>query len=274
MNLAFTGTATAAASSSAASSAAGGGGAAAASGGEAGPVAPGTKVTSPTVVSKIAGSLPAGWSNVDVYQIGSAKAEAVTASLGDVISAALKEVTEAPAVEAIKELQEAFAANEITQVIVTKTVESFQINNKDTGEIAYRSTVTLTFTAPADMQEVTIVEVIPKNVATSADLLTFPGEKPKVLQKDPVVEWFFQSVRKGESKDLSYVVSTDKKLTAADISTSTIAAGKEAAAPLPPAERKIFTKQVVVGLLIVVLIVLIGLLIYYYVEHRKEKKGR
>jgi len=272
LNLAFTGTATAA-SAGTSEGAAGGGSAAAASGGEGGVSTPGTKVTSPAVVSKIAGSLPEGWTNIDVYQIGSTKAEAVTTSLGDIISTALKEVTEAPAVEVIRALQEAFAANEITQVIVTKAVESFQINNKDTGEIAYRSTVTLTFTAPADMEEVTIVEVIPKSVASSADALFFPGEKPKILQRDPVVEWFFESVRKGESKDLSYTVSTPTKLSTADISSITIAAGKEAAAA-PPVERKVFTKQAVVGLLIVVLIVLIGLLIYYYVEHHKSKKKK
>ena len=266
LNLAFSGTATAAAAAAAAGVAAAGGGGGAIS---AGPSAPSaetvTKVTDLTTVSNVIASLPEGWVNVEVYQVGTPTTEVVKEIS---VENALKHVTETEAISALQNIQNKLESKEISQISVTKTLNVYKITNKDTGENAYRSEITLTFTPSKDMKNVEIIEVVPKTTAQSSDELHFPGIKPIILQKDPVLQWLFDAVKKGETKDLSYIVK--KKLTSVESITTAVAAEeiiKEEKKPFFP-----ITAKAVIGIMIIIVIVLLGLVIYY--QHLRKKEGK
>ena len=251
-------------------SAAGGGG-----GGGAAPAAPTetlTEVTSSSVISNIQQSLPAGWDNIKVEQVGSTTSKTTTAAVAT-IDNALSFATDPDAISALQTLKNAIASGELDGISVTSTLSVYKITNKNTGEVEYRSQIKLIFTAPYDMEEVKIIETIPKEMASTIEDMVFIGEKPTtILQADPIVEWVFDSIPKGQTKDLSYIIK--KKIT--EIKSITTAAGKkvEAVAPPPPLEEKkprIVTAQVIIGITIMVLIVLIGLGIYYMVARKKKE---
>src|SRR3989338_4375689 len=192
LSLSFSGTATTTTAAAAGAAAAGGGGGAISSA----PSAPSetiTKVTDLTTVSNVIASLPEGWVNVEVYRVGTPTTEAVKEIS---VENALKHVTETEAISVLQNIQNKLESKEIRQISVTKTLNVYKITNKDTGENAYRSEITLTFTPSKDMKNVEIIEVVPKTTAQSSDELHFPGIKPNILQKDPVLQWLFDTVKK------------------------------------------------------------------------------
>ena len=264
LSLSFSGTATTTTAAAAGAAAAGGGGGAISSA----PSAPSetiTKVTDLTTVSNVIASLPEGWVNVEVYRVGTPTTEAVKEIS---VENALKHVTETEAISVLQNIQNKLESKEISQISVTKTLNVYKITNKDTGENAYRSEITLTFTPSKDMKNVEIIEVVPKTTAQSSDELHFPGIKPIILQKDPVLQWLFDTVKKGETKDLSYVVK--KKLTSVESITIAVAAEeiiKEEKKPFFP-----ITAKAVIGIMIIIVIVLLGLVIYY--QHLRKKEGK
>jgi len=272
LNLAFTGTPTAAAAAAAAA-APSGGGSAMASAKETAPTAETlTKITDLTKVTDIIASLPEGWTNVDVYQIGSPISETVKETLATVVESALKYATQTESISALQDIQNKINSGEISQLSIIKTLSVYKVTNKDSGQSIYRTKITVTFTAPNDLKNVKIIETIPHAVVDSIAGIDFLGIKPEILQTDPIFQWSFDSVKKSETKSIDYIIK--KKID--KIETITIAVGEE-----EKIEKKTFlpiTAKAVIGIMVIIIIVLAGLFIYYHYlkkkEGKKEKKGK
>ncbi|MBS3055968.1 MAG: hypothetical protein J4473_00890 [Candidatus Aenigmarchaeota archaeon] len=147
----------------------------------------------------------------------------VTTSMLDSIIAS---ATDDTVLQTLRELKSALESNELTSITATKKLEVYDITSKTTGKKVSVSVVTISFTADRNMKDVQIIEVIPKTVAGNANLITFIGEQPTVLQADPVVQWTFDSVSAGQTKDMSYQVKG--KLTS--IESQSLITGKVTAA--------------------------------------------
>jgi len=259
LDLGFSGTAT---TTTAAPSEGGDGGSAMAA--PAAPKAPESlkKITDLTKINDIIASLPEGWTNVDVYQVGESKSETVTKSLESLLTEALKHATDPKAISALQNIQNKLKSGELLQLSVTKTLNVYKITNKDNGQSVFRSKITLTFTAPNDIKNVKIVEVVPHAVVDSIEGIDFPGEKPEVLQNDPIFQWTFDLIRKDVTNSLDYIIK--KKVDNLD-SIKTVAASEKGFI-LPVMSKS------VMGVMIIVIIVLIGLAVYYQYLKKKEKR--
>ena len=233
------------------------------------------------IINRLDKALPEGWedANLKYYQVGDASTETFTENtLAGIEEAIEQHVTDTKAVAVLQELRTGFESGEKVKATVARTLTVYKINNQDTGDAVYRSQITLIITAPRDMKNMKIVEVIPKTVVKSSDDLIFTGETPKILQKDPVVQWVIDSLKKGKSLDFSYIVK--KKISS--IKSYTLAGGEEETAPpkekvveptgeavkeiTPPEEAKKF------GWLVAVLIVVVGLGVYFAYTKKKGKE--
>ncbi|MBI3036456.1 hypothetical protein HYY73_01690 [Candidatus Woesearchaeota archaeon] len=169
-----------------------------------------------------------------------AKAEATASAIEYAVDYLVK--TEA-AQQELGSIQQAVSSGGATTVqasggSVKKTIEVVEATNKVTNDKVTVSVVKLSVQAPPDkeLKNVEVVEVIPKLAASNVNQVTFKGEKPIVLEADPVVKWFFSQISKGQNKDLSYAINKDIR----NIGTSTVAVqGRAEAAPpaveVPPA---------------------------------------
>ena len=72
------------------------------------------------------------------------------------------------------------------------------------------------------INNIKVIEFIPKHVANSATELVFVGEKPIILQDDPIIEWSVDTLKSGEKKEFSYIVK--RKLT--KVETVSIVSGE------------------------------------------------
>lgn len=170
--------------------------------------------------------------NVQITQKGKAEATK-TATVTDVDNAL--ETATAEAKTALSEIKSAVSSGSASSVSVSTKVEVFEVKEETTNKTATVSKITLSFTADKDLKNVDIVEVIPKYVAQDASVIKFLGEQPKILQADPIVQWSFPEVNKGESKDLTYQVN--KKIDT--LNTTTIAVAETVVkAPEIPEEKK------------------------------------
>ena len=236
-----------------------------------------TEVTDSALISEIKGTLPEGWTNVEVQQEGIPSTAIVTLTVA-AIDAALADASSAEAKAVLEEIKAAVQAGEVDALTATVTMTTYKVNNKDTGDTVYRTKITITIEALSNMENVEIIEVIPKDVAADVSEIIFTTE-PIVLQADPIVQWNIPLIASGQSIDLSYYVS--KKLTS--INDKTIAVGTKSA--VPPAEQPPAVtpgegegegeaeegKFPVVGIIIILVIVVLGLLIFFMM--RKKPKG-
>lgn len=169
--------------------------------------------------------------NVEVTKTG--VAEIVTTSQAPILEKAVENVlptaTEEPAKQVLNEIKQAVSSGSSAPVSVSTTVEVFEVKEKTTGQVAYASKITLTLKPEKDLHDVKIVEVIPKSVAASILDVIFLGEKPKILQADPIVQWEFPEVKKDETKDLSYRVA--KKIETVETNTVAVASVPTVAEP-------------------------------------------
>ncbi|HLD43123.1 MAG TPA: hypothetical protein VJB08_04010 [Candidatus Nanoarchaeia archaeon] len=262
---------TAAATSSTGGGGGGGGGGAGATGAT-------TPVTDSATISRITATIPPDWTNVRIDQVGET-ATVTTTPAAAAVESALQKVTSPEAIAALQSVLNQLQSKEAVGVTVTKTLAVFKVQNKETGEELYRSQIIVVFTAPEDMKDVKVIEVILKDVAASSDDLIFPGIKPRILQKDPVLEFAVDVLKKGQTATFDYIVK--KQLT--EITSSTVAAGvaveapeaqpevalpeikKEEAPPTPPGKLQ---PSVLIGIIIILAIVIVGLLAY----KKKRKK--
>ncbi len=241
------GTCQASACSAGTTAATGGGGSGAGGGGAAG--GGGTPTPAPAAPSQetidiVKGALPATFQvaadagNVEYKTISAPAVQSVSvvpAAVAQMLAQLVTIVKTDVAKAALAAIQQEVASGSSLPLSVTKTIEVIQATNKVTGEKVTVSVVKISIKAPADkgLKGVEVVEVIPKAAASSISQVTFTGEKPAVLEADPVVKWTFADILKGQTKDLIYVVNKD----ISSIGTSTVAVSKkaEAAPPAPQA---------------------------------------
>jgi len=233
-----------------------------------------TEVTDAPLIGEISETLPEGWTNVEIQQEGTPTTATVTLTT-TAIDAALAEASSADAKAVLEEIKAAVQAGEVDALIATVTMTIYKVNNKDTGDTIYRTKITITIEALANMENVKIVEVIPKDVAADIAELVFTTP-PTVLQADPIVQWLVPSIASGQSVDLSYYVS--KKLTSIDDKTvvvgtkSAVQPGEEPPVVTPGEEEEEVEKgKFPMGILIVALIVVIGLIVFFLVKKPKKE---
>lgn len=118
-------------------------------------------------------------------------------------------------------------AGEYESVRVQAQLKVYEVKTKS-GQTKKVSQIELKYVADKDMEVAKIIEVIPKDVALSASDLEFSVNPSRILQDDPIIEWTFNNVKKGESLAVNYVVN--KELSSID--SQTIAAAKESLKPL------------------------------------------
>ena len=131
--------------------------------------------------------------------------------------------------------------------------------------------VTVYQPAPQDMEGVEITEVIPKSVAISVSDIVFHGEQPKILQEDPIVQWTFDAVEEGETKDLSYTVKKElKAVKSKTVATTTtdLAPEEEVAEEIAPPAPETTGLVTVIVIVAAVIIAAAGSAYWYY----KKKK--
>ena len=232
------------------------------------------------IINRLDKTLPEGWedANLKYYQVGDASTETYTENNPEGIEKALDHVTNTKTIAVLQELKTGFESGEKVKATVARTLTVYKINNQDTGDAVYRSQITIVVTAPKDMKNMKVVEVIPKTVAKSTDDLVFTGETPEILQKDPVVQWVIDSLKKGKSLDLTYIVK--KKLSS--IKSYTLVGGEGEVAPPSEEEETGPTGEVVkevtppeakkFGWLVAVLIVVVGLGVYFVYTKKKGKE--
>lgn len=146
----------------------------------------------------------------------------------------------------LQEIKSSISSGSSASASVQAKLEVYQVKSTETGKQVYVSKISLSFTADKDAKKVEIVEVIPKSVAASINEIIFTGEKPKILQADPIVQWEFADVKQGDKKDLTYLVS--KKLDT--LNTTTVAVSTPVPAPVKPA----VSNEVIIGIVIVIIV--------------------
>jgi hypothetical protein len=181
-----------------------------------------------------------------------------------------------------------FTSEEIAEILANagdytfeRTMKVEQITNTITGEVSYKTTFTISIvnTTNTTLENVKVVEVIPKAVAQSASdissLLEF-----SILAADPVIEFIIPSLAPGESYDLNY--SINEKLdqnVLSDFNSPLIISAELEEAPSeynPPAEetppvipQPDYTMPIIALLVIVVVIALA-----YMLVSKKTKKSK
>ncbi|VVB73221.1 Periplasmic copper-binding protein (NosD) [uncultured archaeon] len=109
-----------------------------------------------------------------------------------------------------------------------KDLTVFRVTNRElTDREINRSMVRITLSAPEQMNNLTIMEYIPKSIAPSASDIVSVGKEMRIVQSDPIVSWTFDFVTWDEMKDVYYMV--DGRMDSLD--TTTLAAGEPATAP-------------------------------------------
>jgi len=124
------------------------------------------------------------------------------------------------------------------------------------------------------MKNLNLIEVIPKDVAKNVSEVAFKVQ-PIILQSDPIVQWTFDALGKGETKDLSYTVN--KKLSS--ITSTSLAAATVSGAAQPPVQPEQPSQQpvgtspdmTIVYMLIAIVVILGGLL---FMEMKKKKSDK
>ena len=162
---------------------------------------------------------PEGFTEVVVEGDSQSKLQASTVTILDEV---ISQATGA-AKETLEKLKEQIAQGLSKAISVTANLKVYKVSNPTTGESVYRSMITLSYTADEDSELVEIIEVIPKDVAADVADLIFPGAQPEILQADPIIQWSFADVKKGDELETSYVVKG--KLT--EITSKTYSASTE-----------------------------------------------
>ena len=192
-----------------------------------------TDTTQKSALADEFGDLGEGFEGVGAEDLEITKTDTITiteklsATLEDVLSviddilATL--VVDDQAKTLIEQLKDLLTGGETEKIALVKTVENYEITNPETGATAQRSRISLVIEATnEDRTDVNIIEVISKTIAETASEVDF-AISPTVLQEDPIVQWKFDTIPKGTSEDLSYIVN--KKVTLEDIQASKTVTG-------------------------------------------------
>ena len=138
----------------------------------------------------------------------------------------------------IQSIIDAVAQGQSGRVEVVQTTEVYEVKNEGNDRSVYRTKVTLKLVAPESTEEMTIVHVIPKDVAADVQEVLFTGALPEILQADPIVQWTFTDVSKGDEYDISYIVKGQKDTVQAKSTAAYKVAAEEPAAVEPEPESE------------------------------------
>lgn len=229
-----------------------------------------------TITELIAGLKPSdlGVASLDSSKVDVIKTGAVsdtTTATETTVESALTAATDENAKQALAEIKETVSSSSSNAIQITTKLEVFNITSKQTNKTSVVSKITLTIKAGRDMKDVKVVEIIPKDVASSVASVVFKVQ-PAILQSDPIVQWTFDSLQNGETKDLSYTVN--KKLSS--ISSTSFAAAKISEAAQPPAQPVQPTQQpaepadMTIVYALIAIIIIAGIAVY---SMKIKKKG-
>ncbi len=133
--------------------------------------------------------------------------EVVEVTGADYLSAeqALGSATSVAAQQEIRNARDrtSFTADSIE---LSRTSKVYAVTNAEKStKTVHRTKATIIIKAANDVWGIQVIEVIPKTAAESTDEITFEGS-PRVLQKDPIVAWSFDEMKRDETKVVSYVL--------------------------------------------------------------------
>lgn len=103
-------------------------------------------------------------------------------------------------------------------VIVTTHVYKIKKGDKEIT----KSKIHISVPAAEPLSKVSVVAIIPKEIAKSAKMIEF-SEPPTILQDDPVVKWAFKNIPQNQHKDYTLTVDGD----AQNFDTIAVAAAKK-----------------------------------------------
>ncbi|MFH1316895.1 MAG: hypothetical protein ABII01_05225 [Candidatus Woesearchaeota archaeon] len=274
LNLAFSGSCGGGSSGGSGSTGNGGSG-----GGGGGAAAEETEVSDSSVVSSLKKTIPSDWTNVKYIVIGSTQTS-TSSSTPSQLDLANSFATQTKSQAAITALKEGIMTGKITPVSVKRSLDVYRVKNLDLGTSLYRSIITLVAEAPSDIETGVLIEVIPPDMATSLDEITFLGVQPTILQDGSdggaiIVQWDLGKMSAGSQKTFQYVVH--KRLS---VLNSVSVAGGSKLAPTAETTTTTLTTQPVeevvkpkigFGIILFLGIIVLGLIAYFaYIKLQKR----
>ena len=125
----------------------------------------------------------------------------------NIIEQALEQAVTEEAKKELQTIQQNIRSTSYSAMSVYKSFHAYNITANKTGKSVNVTLFTINFTADKrELHNVTIIEIFPKFVAETSNKVHFIHEKPKVLQDDPIVKFYFNKVKKGETKEIHYLV--------------------------------------------------------------------
>ncbi|MBI5389894.1 hypothetical protein HZB02_00210 [Candidatus Woesearchaeota archaeon] len=191
--------------------------------------------------------------------VESAAAEQTVAVTSASVDVAAGGASSSAAQSAFSSAKAGLGSGNVVAVPVDTKLQVLQITSSETGKTVTVSKVTLHVAATEkDLVNINVIETVPKTSAATASEITYLGEKPVVLQEDPILQWSFDRIKKGESKDLSYVIN--KKLDRLDSKTVVVAQAT------PTSQGRGNTLMALLGLVIVLVV---GAALYFFVVKKR-----
>ncbi len=181
-------------------------------------------------------------------------------------------------IEKIKPIVQKLSQPDVVKPVIEKSLKVYGIKNIETEKTILVSKVVISIIGSEEIKDISIIEIIPKAVAQSADELTF-SEPPIIIQSDPIVQWNVSELSVGQKKDISYIVK--KKIESLD--SITVAVGlkkeKEIITEKPSAfeeKLQLLQNKTTLGLFLIVLtlLVLIIVVAVKYLSHKGKNKRR
>jgi len=99
-------------------------------------------------------------------------------------------------------------SDELSLISSSHESELFEVKTIYSNQDAYvnRTRVKIIITPNKNLNNIRILEFIPKSVVVSASSLIFINDIPEVLDDDPLLEWKIDNLNAGESKIISYYI--------------------------------------------------------------------
>lgn len=234
---------------------------------------PTTTTTLPPAVDIISVAPTLGLEAADVESI-TRVGETITQEIivtADNIREIITAVTAEEAISRLNDIAASLETGVVKEIRVTKSLDVYDVKLKGVADSQIKSRTTLTIRVTRDMEDVVIIEVIPKTVASHIDEVTFTNLQPsRILQADPVVEFTIPSIRAGETKLIYYVVN--KKLTS--ITAETVAVGKEVAPTTTTTLPEEIVKKRKTLLPIIIIIAALAIVLVAYLLWQKKKQAK
>ena len=242
-------------------------------------VVTGTDATNILSTINISTEFGANTSNDDLTITLQEKTISISSTGSNYLSSILSSLDETTANQLELDIQDKINKNNLT---VTITVKSYTIKDTVSNKVIYRTKVEMTIVALDNISDVIFVQEIPKDVASNVLDIVFNVDPTLVLKDDPIVQWNFDTMSIGQSKDLSYFVKN--KITIAPLIISVYGADTVESAVViddvteeivsidetTPSEETITTPTSLTWLWIVIVIVILALIMYLIFSKKKD----